>query len=312
MIKTISNYFFNDAKGIIIDNAYDAYTLNCLIKYYESNNILFLQSQDNDLNYLDRFSNVEYLSLPQEAYNFDNLNRLTKLKGLSIYSSKIDMIDENILKKLQYLNIIYDDKTKVDFTTLDSLKSLRIVNCPFVDLCIYNSLEYLELNYCKKIINLNFLGNLTMLKNLKLSYLPALNNIQGLERFEYNLEKISIIDCKKVDNVELTLSKLKELKEIQIITEEIETKLKLKSLCFIKELVKLESFTTNYKIEDGDLSYLLKLKDVIIIPFYKHYNLKDKDLPHNEVLINDNGVIKKVKLCSLEKGKDDSRIILEN
>ena len=311
MIKTISNYFFNDAKGIIIDNAYDSYTLNCLIKYYESNNILFLQSQDNDLNYLDRFSNVEYLSLPQEAYNFDNLNRLTKLKGLSIYSSKIDMIDENILKKLQYLNIIYDDKTKVDFTALDSLKFLRIVNCPFVDLCIYNSLEYLELNYCKKIINLNFLDNLTTLKNLILSYLPALNNIKGLERFEYNLEKISIIDCKKVDNVELTLSKLKELKEIQIITEEIETKLELKSLCFIKELVKLESFTTNYKIEDGDLSYLLKLNDVIIIPFYKHYNLKDKDLPHKEVLINDNGVIKKVKLCSLENGKDDSRIIWE-
>jgi len=222
------------------------------------------------------------------------------------------MIDVNILKRLEYLDIIYDDKTKVDFKILDSLKYLRIVNCQFVDLCLYNSLEYLELNYCKKIINLKFLENLTILKNLKLSYLPALNNIQGLERFEFNLEKISIIDCKKVDNVELTLSKLKELRELQIITEEIETKLKLKSLSFIKELVELESFATNYKIEDGDLSYLLKLKDVIIIPFYKHYNLKDKDLPHKEVLINDNGVIKKVKLCSLENGKDDSRIIWEN
>ena len=37
MIKTISNYFFNDAKGIIIDNAYDAYVLNCFVKYYENN-----------------------------------------------------------------------------------------------------------------------------------------------------------------------------------------------------------------------------------------------------------------------------------
>jgi len=50
-------------------------------KYYEANNILYLQSQDNDLNYLDKFSNVEYVSLPQEAYNFDNLNGLRKLKG---------------------------------------------------------------------------------------------------------------------------------------------------------------------------------------------------------------------------------------
>ena len=62
MIKTISSYFFNEKKGIIIDNAYDAYTLNCLVKYYNSNKIIFLHSQDNDLNYLDKFSNVEYLS----------------------------------------------------------------------------------------------------------------------------------------------------------------------------------------------------------------------------------------------------------
>ena len=27
------------------------------------------------------------------------------------------------------------------------------------------------------------------------------------------------------------------------------------------------------------------------VSFYKNYNLKDKDLPHKEVLINDNGVI---------------------
>ena len=52
MIKTISNCFFNNETGIIIDNAYDIYTLDCFIKYCEKNNILFLQSQDNDLNYL--------------------------------------------------------------------------------------------------------------------------------------------------------------------------------------------------------------------------------------------------------------------
>lgn len=48
------------------------------------------------------------------------------------------------------------------------------------------------------------------------------------------------------------------------------------------------------------------------MPFYKHYNLKDKDLPHKEVWINDNGVVKKVKFNSLEKGNNDSRIIWDN
>ena len=84
-----------------------------------------------------------------------------------------------------------------------------------------------------------------------------------------------------------------------------------KSLNFISELLELEFFVTNYKIEDGDLSYLLNLKDVTIVPFYSHYNLKDEDLPHDEVEINDKGKIKRVKLSSLENGKNDSRIIWE-
>ena len=69
----------------------------------------------------------------------------------------------------------------------------------------------------------------------------------------------------------------------------------------MNKLLKLEVFATNYKIEDGDLSYLLKLKDVNITPFYNHYNLKDKQLPHEEVVINDKGIIKRVRVCSLEK-----------
>ena len=44
MIKTIFSYFFNNQKGIIIDNAYDAYTLNHFIKYYEANNILYVNN----------------------------------------------------------------------------------------------------------------------------------------------------------------------------------------------------------------------------------------------------------------------------
>lgn len=311
MIKTISSYFFNEKKGIIIDNAYDAYTLNCLVKYYNSNKIIFLHSQDNDLNYLDKFSNVEYLSLPQEAYNFTKLNQLTNLKGLSIYTSKIDMINKKLLNELLYLELIYDKKIQIDFKIFNSLKCLKIVNYPFNDISIFNYLEYFELNYCKKIVDLNFLDQLAGLKHIKLSYLPMLRDIMSLEKFSQQLEKIDIIDCKKIDNTEKILSKLKKLKEIQLITENVYNKLKIKSLNFINELTELEVFSTNYKIEDGDLTHLLNLKDVLIIPFYRHYNLIDKELPHENVLINDNGVIKKVKASSLEEGKNDSRIIWE-
>lgn len=312
MIKKVSNYFFNNENGIIVDNAYDAYTLNRLIEHYVKNDVLFIQSQDHDLNYLDRFANVEFLSLPQEAFNFDKLNELNNLKGLSIYSSKIHLVDEKILNGLEFLDIIYDDKTDVDFKNFKSLKSLRVVNCPAVKLSVFNSLEYLELNYCKKITTLDFLNQLKSIRHLRLSYLPALTNINSLKKFNQYLERIDIYDCRKIDNLDLTLSVLKKLNEIQITTLNDDRKMKFKSLNFINELLELEVFVTNYKIEDGDLSYLLNLKDVTIVPFYSHYNLKDKELPHKEVEINDKGIIKRVKLCSLEDGKNDSRIIWEN
>ena len=312
MIRTISDCFFGNKKGIIVDNAYDAYILHNLVRYYEDNHILFLKSQDNDLGFLNKFAKVEYLSLPQEACNFDNLNKLKALRGISVYSSKVCMIDLDILNRLEYVDIIYDDKAKIDFDIFESVKFLRLFKYPFSDLCMFNSLEYLELNYCKKIVNLQFLERLTSLRSLKLSYLPALKDIQSLKKFKQSLEKISIVDCKKIDNVETTLSKLKKIKDIQIVTEITDTNLVLKSLDFIKELFELEVFATNYKIEDGDLSQLLKLKDANITAYYKHYNLKDKLLPHENVVIEDNGLIRRVKLSSLEKNKDDPRIIWEN
>ena len=60
---------------------------------------------------------------------------------------------------------------------------------------------------------------------------------------------------------------------------------------------------------DGDLKPLLKLKDVVVCPFYKNYNLKDKDLPHTMVWIQEGNIGKKVRLDSLELGKEDPRIL---
>ena len=158
------------------------------------------------------------------------------------------MIDKKILNELLYLELIYDKKIEIDFKIFNSLKCLKIVNYPFNDISIFNYLEYFELNYCKKIVDLNFLNQLAGLKHIKLSYLPMLRDIMSLEKFSQQLEKIDIIDCKKIDNIEKRLSKLKKLKEIQLITENVYNKLNVKSLNFINELSELEGFSTNYKI----------------------------------------------------------------
>ena len=83
MFKKITNSFFGNPKGVIVDNSYDPYVLHQLIKYFTENKIEYLSSQDNDLSYLKHFKDVSFLSIPNEATNFDELNSLkTELEQL--------------------------------------------------------------------------------------------------------------------------------------------------------------------------------------------------------------------------------------
>lgn len=312
MIKAVTSDFFGCSKGLLIDNAYDQYTLNLYVQYSNSNQIEYLQSQDNELGYLNHFEHIKFLSIPEEATNFEELNRLKCLKGLGIFSSSLKDIDFNIIEKLEYLDIIFNSDIDIDFSRFKSLKYLRISHFPLKEIDIKNDLEVIELNYCKKIADLNFLKNLKNVKRIKLDYLPKLENIIGLNSISKKIEIIEIIDCKKIYGLEEVLSGLPKLKSIVIITRETDSKMQLRSLCFLEKLMKLESFATDYKILDGDLSYLLNLNDAKITAFYKNYNLRDSDLPHISVAINDNGTVKRVKLDSLELGKNDKRIIWLN
>jgi hypothetical protein len=309
MLKEITNGFFDRPRGLIIDNSYETYTLNSLIKYFKENQIEFLYSQDNDLGYLKHFKNVKYLSIPCEATNFKELNELNDLKGLCLFSSSLNKVAPKVKEKLEYLEIIYDNATKADFSIFKSLKHLRINGLPHDGFEISKDLETLELEYCKRVENLDFLENVEKLKRIKLSYLPKLENIDYLQKVNNTLESVDICDCKNITNIEKTLGTLIHIKDLQVITTTTDPKLKFKSLEFLSKLLLIDSFSTNYKIEDGNLNNLLKLKDTNITAFYKNYNLGDKDLPHISVLVNIDGEVSRIKLDSLELGKDDTRII---
>ena len=312
MFKKITNSFFGNPKGVIVDNSYDPYVLHQLIKYFTENKIEYLSSQDIDLSYLKHFKDVSFLSIPNEATNFDELNSLKNLTGLCLYTSSLKNIHSNVLEKIVYLEIIYDENIQVDFSQFKALKYLRINSLKCSEIIITNDLETIEFNYCKKISNLDFLKNIKTIKRIKLDYLPKLENISYLIELSQTLEELDIWDCTKIRDLESTLSTLIQIKNLTINTLELNSKMHLKNLVFLKDLGNLETFATNYKIKDGDLNNLLVLKDANITRFYKNYNLKDKDLPHIDVLINDNGDVKRVELESLALGKEDLRIIWLN
>lgn len=307
-IKEHTDDFFNNSKSIKISNSYEPYYLFEMRRYYEKNNIECIEANDTDLDiYLKYFTNVKYVYLNSHATCLGEVNKLTNLNGISLCNHQIKEIDDNILEKIEYLEIYYYEKKQVDFSKFKSLTHVRLLNYPFDYLEITNDLYSFEIDEAPK---LNVLKGINI-KNLTKLKLENLKNLQNIELECPKLTSFYIYDSKKIINLESFLETCKKLKSIDIISYS-DINAILKSIKFIDKLNYLENFRTNFKILDGDLKPLLKLKEGIISKFYRNYNLKDKDLPHEEVFINDNGIIKRVKLCSLKNGKRDSRIIWKN
>ena len=107
IVKQTTNDFFDNPKGLIIDNSYDPYVLRFLVNFYEENKIEYLHTQDYDLGFLKYFPSVKFLSFSDEAYNFDELNNLTQLSGVTVLSNQLNNISRSILDKLEYLEIFF-------------------------------------------------------------------------------------------------------------------------------------------------------------------------------------------------------------
>lgn len=304
-IKEYRDEFFDNAKKIKIYNSYEPYYLYEMKRYYEENNIDCIEASDTDLDvYLKYFNNIKYIYLNSQAIHLEELNKLPNLNGISLCNNQIKDIDYKILKKLEYLEIYYFDKKQVDLSKFKSLKHLRLLNYPFENLEIHNELKSLGIDEASKLTKLKEINSMS-LENLKLE---NLGNLITIDLDCPKLTSFYIYDSKKVTNLEEFLSICKKLKNIVIISYS-DSKAFLKNINFINKLESLEYFRTNFKILDGNLNPLLKIKDAVICRFYKNYNLVDKDLPHIYVPINIDGKIKKVELDSLELGKEDPRII---
>ena len=296
--------FFDNSKTLEIYNSYEPYNLHLMKKFYKENNIECIEALDTDLDaYLKYFADVKYIHLHAEAVHLEEVNKLHNLNGISLSNTQIKDIDESILQKIEYLEIYYMRKKRVDFSRFKSLKHLKLKNYPFEDLNIDNNLVSLEIVDASKIIVLKEI-NTNCLEKVKLSFLKKLENI------EFDCSKLTLLyifDCKKISDLEKLLYSCVNLKELDVITYSIKGGI-FNNLNFIKELKFLEYFGTNYKILDGNLKPLLALQEANISSYYRNYNLRDKELPHVTVCISEGTYGYRVRLDSLELGKEDPRI----
>ena len=72
-IKKDRLLFFNNAEGIILDDAYDILKRKEYVKYVEENDIKYIRSQDVDMVNMTYFPDIEYLTVPDDAENLATL-----------------------------------------------------------------------------------------------------------------------------------------------------------------------------------------------------------------------------------------------
>lgn len=277
-VRSHSSFFFqNKAEGIILDNAYDLYLRNRYLDYVKNNKINYIYSQDVDMNMITFFPDIEFLTVPSEVENLEALYNLKKLKGLEIPGRCLDELDLVKFDNLQYLLVRSKPKKLNNIANCKKLKALNCQQWDIVDVSILKELSWLKslsLDFCGRLQSLNGLESLINLEEVSIECCLKLRNIDELKTIRENLKTLCITDCNKIENFEV-LSVLYNLQILRLTGFQTQVVNKLPSLKFINDMPRLIEFMTDYKIQDGDLTPLLKINEVDILKFYKHYNLRE-------------------------------------
>ena len=279
MIKNVTSlYFDGNDSGIILDDAYDLYKRNQYLKYVKENSINYLRCQDVDMNLLASFPDIEFITIPEDAENIEGIYQIRKLKGLEITAEKLELLDLSYFSYLEYL-IIHDySRGRNLLINCKQLKHLCIIHSNIANLktiSMSSNLESLHLEFCYNLKTLDGIQSFGQVCRLVLDYCLKLENIFEIKFFTNSLKYLRITDCNKIQELSYILPKLVELEKLHISTSQTNCINKLDSVGFVEKLVKLKSFVSNYKIEDGDLKPLLNIESVDILKFYKHYNLRE-------------------------------------
>jgi Leucine-rich repeat (LRR) protein len=210
------------------------------------------------------------------------IHHLTKLRILSVGEILKGQIDFSKFPHLEVVSVNWSPKVKSIF----DCKSLKkVLLCKYKskdgDLSLFNNLPNLE-SLCFKICNINRIGGISNLRNLKeleIHWASKLDSLQGLESLT-TLKKLAIETCRSLRRID-EISALTNLEWLDLSNNgRIETIKPLARLKKLKKLLLIES--TN--IVDGDLSVLLTLPNLRDVSFgeRRHYNLKNKDMPGYE------------------------------
>lgn len=301
------NLFFDNKLGIEIDDAYDTYKRYNYIKYVKENSVDMVYSRDYDISYLIDMPTIKYVILNDDIYNYEVLYEMPNLIGIKIFASSLKKLDINKMKFLKYIAVIVDED--ISLLKYCHLEALELINCNKIpDFMSFNKLVRLSLVNCN-IISIGEIPNTIQFVNL--DYCLKLRDISGLFKSK-NLKILHIYDCNNIVNVCDIIKSCDNLEKLYLYNKTLKPKNRFDSLNFLKKLYNLTVFRTDYKVDDNDLKPLLNLKDANLYKWYKKYNLKDSQLPHEFVLYSNNGIVEQRKFSDIAEEEKNNIIWLDS
>lgn len=251
-IKIITqSHLFGKVNGIHVDNMYDIYKRKEQLAYMIENKVDYVYSQDYDISYLAEIPTIKYLELNEDVENIETLYLLNNLEGLVISSKYINDIDFTKLPKINKIIIGHSNKESINVGT--NVKELRINSYDFADLTKINgsnSLEKLHIFYGPKLRSLEGIERFPNLKEIILNSCYVLHKISSIYNCS-NLIKLSIHDCNKIKDLFDTISRIRNIEEINLYNTETWVKNTITDLSFLNNLTKLKYLKTDYKIIDN-------------------------------------------------------------
>jgi Leucine-rich repeat (LRR) protein len=241
------------------------YTFN-----FTKNDLLFLEDikwiksilvikQELDLKGLYTLRNLEELNVSAnnvEALDLESFPHLTKLT-MRWTSGRKSILG---LSNLRYLFLDSFDKEDLsELKNLQKLAQLLLINSSIKRLTGINQLPVLSdltIAYNKKLGTIEDLAGARALKSITLKNLSQLVSLKPLTDCE-TIELVDVENCKKIEDSS-SLFQLKDLRVISYINSG-----SFRTIQGIERYQSLESFYFgNTNVEDGDLSPLLKLKNL--------------------------------------------------
>ena len=88
MISIKYNSFFNK-EGFLLDDAYDPFKRMQYINYFKEHQTEYICCQDADLKNLVGFIGIQYLTIPEEADNYQELEKISDLIGIELCGTQL-------------------------------------------------------------------------------------------------------------------------------------------------------------------------------------------------------------------------------